>query len=128
MGEERPDLGVTDGCVSEWTFFQDHAEAHLNRESWLYLEIIKVAVQDAVRGIQAGIVDPVTFQPKFVSIMREDMAEWQHGATFLKSPACLQLCQHINAWSEGILKTTPETFVRVAKTMARKRNQNKAKR
>ncbi len=125
MGEDRPDLGVTAGVVSDWSFFHDHAEAHLNREAWLYLEIIKVAVQDAVKGIQAHIVDPITLEPKFCSVMREDMAEYHNGAIFLKSKSCQMLCSHINAWSDNILQVTPETFIRLVRVMSKKANRNK---
>lgn len=124
MGKDRPDLGVTSGVVSDWSFFQDHADACRNREAWVYLEIIKVAVQDAIKGVQAGIVDPMTMEPRFCSIMREDMGDWHNGAIFLKSPSCQMLCSHINAWSDNILQVSPETFIRLVRVMS-KNKQNK---
>lgn len=100
--------------VAEWDFWCDPVRGQENRLCWLYVEIIKVSVQDAVKGILAGIVDPVTLDPIY-SPLKEDMIDWQGGATWLKSAACADLCHRLNAWSDGALKITPETFVRVVK-------------
>lgn len=100
--------------LAEWRFFDDPTRGHENRLCWLYLEIIKVSVQDTVKGIKAGIVDPVTLEPIYAP-MKEDMLDWQTGAAFLRSSACANLCEYLNAWSNGTLKLNPETFVRVVK-------------
>jgi hypothetical protein len=102
-------------AISDWAFFADPEKGLQNRLCWLYIEVIKTAVQDAVKGIHAGIVDPVTLKPIYSPLMREEMAEWQNGAQFLRGESCADLCSHLNQWSDGILKLTPEHFVRAVK-------------
>lgn len=101
--------------VSDWQFFQDPVKGRENRLCWLYIEVIKTAVQDAVKGIHAGIVDPVTLKPIYSPLMREEMSEWQNGAAFLRGESCADLCRHLNEWSEGALSISPEHFVRAVK-------------
>jgi hypothetical protein len=109
--------------LAEWRFFNDPDKGHENRMCWLYIEILKVSVQDAVKGINAGIVDPVTLDAIYAP-MKEDMLDWQSGAAFLKSKACANLCEYLNAWSEGTLKITPETFVRIVKQTIKQTKRN----
>lgn len=111
--------------IADWDFWNDPGKGIENRFHWLYVEIIKVSVQDAVKGVLAGIVDPITLEPIY-SPLKEDMVDWQNGARWLKSDACADLCHRLNAWSEGQLKLAPETFVRAVKrTVKETKRRNK---
>ena len=109
--------------ISDWKLFNSgDAQSLENRYAWLGLEIIKCALQDAVKGIDIGLIDPVTLKQKACHRpMVEDMAEFINGAEWIQSKACRDLCQMINSWSDGILKITPDTFVALLKRSARQR-------
>jgi hypothetical protein len=108
--------------ISDWKLFNSGDESLENRYAWLGLEIIKCALQDAVKGIDIGIIDPVTLQEKYCHMpMRDDMSEFINGAEWIQSKACADLCQSINGWSDGILKINPDTFVALLKRSARDR-------
>ncbi len=109
--------------ISDWKLFNSgDAQSLENRYAWLGLEIIKCALQDAVKGIDIGLIDPVTLQEKYCHRpMRHDMSEFVNGAEWIQSKACADLCQMINSWSDGILKINPDTFVALLKRSARDR-------
>ena len=109
--------------ISDWKIFNSgDSQALENRYAWLCLEIIKCALQDAVKGIDLGLIDPATLKRKACNrSMVEDMAEFINGAEWIQSSACRDLCQMINSWSDGTLNITPDTFVALLKRSARQR-------
>jgi len=108
--------------ISDWKLFNSGEQSLENRYAWLGLEIIKCALQDGVKGIDIGLIDPDTLKVKDAHRpMLEDMQEFIHGAEWIQSKACRDLCQMINSWSDGILQITPDTFVALLKRSARKR-------
>lgn len=106
-----------------------HEDIAANKEAWVYIEIIKTACADAVKAADLGLIDPDTLEP--IEQRRpiiSDMLDLIHGAEWIKTKTCRDLCGYIARWSEGKIRLEPSRLIALVKAeIARRKPKPKNK-